>query len=411
MLNIFLKEIRELGRDRKTLISVILFPTVLVPLIVVAFSMFAGLLVGNPETKKETLNLSYAIVGKSDAPKLSRFLLDVPGLHEIPIGGADAIASAISSKTVSFVLVIPAGFEQKQDAFNQGTLVFHRSDSRSGDWVQGQFESILERYNASVRESLFKRLEINGELLTFAGKPVALDVKNVATVASSADSDPRWLGEHFGAGIALVLLSVCFVGAMYPAERLGVGEKEKGTLESLLLMPVPRGRIVLAKFLVLLCSGIALAGLELISLSLLVNFGAALLGKSLSLWAAFSSVRMLDVLVIFLMLLSVAATFSALLLCISFYAKNSKEMQGYVAPFIVAIGMAGMVGGIPMLEFKWYLALVPIMNFTLVVKHFLIGGLSPFKIGMMALSNLAIAGGLLVVCRMALERESVLQKN
>lgn len=408
VIEIFLKEIRELARDRKTLISVVLFPTVLLPLIVVAFSMFAGLLVGSAKAKPQKLDLSYAIVGKNEAPTLSKFLLGVPGLREVAINGKDEIAAAISSEKVQFVLFVPAGFEQNQELMKQGTLVFHRSELKVGDLVQSQFEPVLESYNANVRQTLFGKLGLNGDLLAFAGKPVALEVKNVANLS---DNSSRQLGEQFGAGIALVLLSVCFIGSMYPAERLGVGEKERGTLETLLLMPVSRVRIVFGKFLVLLSSGVLLAALELVSLSILINFGAALLGKSMSVWAAFSAVRLLDVLLVFLMLLSVAAIFSAVLLCTSLYAKNSKEMQSYVAPVIVAIGMAGMVGGIPTLEFEWYLALVPIINFTLAVKCVLIGSAEWLNIILMMLSNFIIAAGLLYCCGWYLERESVLLKN
>src|SRR6202007_2920209 len=85
------------------------------------------------------------------------------------------------------------------------------------------------------------------------------------------------MGALVGGFLPYILLMVCMMSAMYPAIDTGAGEKERGTLETLLLAPLPRGAIVLAKFLMLFTVGLTSALLMVVSMGgLLFFFGSAL---------------------------------------------------------------------------------------------------------------------------------------
>ncbi|MBL4818823.1 MAG: ABC transporter permease subunit, partial [Deltaproteobacteria bacterium] len=79
-------------------------------------------------------------------------------------------------------------------------------------------------------------------------------------------------GEKIGSIVPYILIIIGFSGALYPAIDLGAGEKERGTLETLLLTPVPRYKIVFAKFLVIFSTSFVSIFLTLVSFGLMVGF-------------------------------------------------------------------------------------------------------------------------------------------
>jgi hypothetical protein len=134
------------------------------------------------------------------------------------------------------------------------------------------------------------------------------------------------MGAVIGGFLPYILLMVCLMAAMYPAIDLGAGEKERGTLETLLLAPIPRTQLVLAKFLVLFTVGLTSALLMVASMGLvLFLFGNRFEGGLALMVRAIGAG---DLAMVALMLVPTAAIFASILLSISIYAKSYKEAAG-----------------------------------------------------------------------------------
>jgi sodium transport system permease protein len=177
---------------------------------------------------------------------------------------------------------------------------------------------------------------------------------------------------------------LCFTGAMYPAIDLTAGEKERGTMETLLCSPVNRLNIVLGKFLMVLTGSLATIALSLSSMSLTILIGGNLMSTGKGMVAvggagakeAPAFIPFIDpvgVLGVFAMIAPVAVLFAAVLLAISLFAKSYKEAQSYVAPMIFVIILPAMIGMLPGVELSAKTALVPILNLSLVCKEMLSG--------------------------------------
>jgi sodium transport system permease protein len=173
---------------------------------------------------------------------------------------------------------------------------------------------------------------------------------------------------------------------MYPAIDLTAGEKERGTMETLLCSPVARVDIVLGKFLMVLTGSLSAMGFMLLSMgvtawvagSLLIGGGSMAKAGAAAVAGvpAGSVIPLIDpfgLVGVLAMVFPVAVLFAALALTISLFAKSSKEAQSYLAPLMIVIIMPAVIGMLPGIDLNARLALVPLLNLSLVCKEMLSG--------------------------------------
>jgi sodium transport system permease protein len=214
------------------------------------------------------------------------------------------------------------------------------------------------------------------------------------------------LGERVGGMLPYLFIIFCFMGALYPAIDLGAGEKERGTLETLLLAPIPRYQIVLGKFFVIFTTGVTAALLCLTSLGvMLAAKGQEITGE---LGEVIASVSVVDLVLIAAMLIPTAAMFAALLLSVSIYAKSFKEASAYCGPLNFLVIVPALIAMLPIVKLDWYWAMVPITNISLAIKELIKGTMNYEMLIAILGSSVIIAGAFLFFCTRWFEREAVL---
>ncbi len=261
---------------------------------------------------------------------------------------------------------------------------------------------VIDAHNAILRETALSALNLDKAQLTFALNPVKLQERSIANQREK-------IGALIGGILPYILLLVCLMATVYPAIDLGAGEKERGTLETLLLAPVSRSAIVLAKFSVLFTFGLTAALLMVSSIAGLL----LMLGNSIDDGVAklVSSIGALDLAMLALMLLPTAAIFASLLLSISIYAKSFKEAQGFIQPLMLLVILPIILAMMPGIELNWFWAMVPLTNVSLAMKELIKGTMDYRMFFVIFLSTTMIAGGLLMLCRWWFGREEVLFRN
>ena len=398
MWTIYLKELLELTRDRKTLIFTILIPIFAMPLIFGGFAYVSSNMFKNARTAE----LRYAIFGQQHAPALAARFGQQGNLRLVPLTDESEIRQAILDERIKFAVVIPPQFDAALQQQRQATITLHYNSASTVDVTQQRVREVIDGYNTSLRQEALSALNLNPEQLAFALAPVLLEKK------STADQREQ-MGAVIGGMLPYLLLMVCLTAAMYPAIDMGAGEKERGTLETLLLAPVPRGAIVLAKFLVLFTVGMTSAVLMVGSLAVLLTaFGGSLEGN---LAMMVRSITLTDLAMITLMLVPTAAIFASLLLSISIYAKSYKEAAGMITPLMLLTILPIVVGMLPGVELNWLWAMVPLTNVSLAMKELVKGTMDYRMFGVILASTTVIAGALLMLCRWWFNRESVLFRN
>ena len=398
MWTIYLKELLELTRDRKTLIFTILIPIFAMPLIFGGFAYVSSNMFKNARSAE----LRYALFGQQHAPALAARFGQQTNLRLVPLKDEAEIRQAIADERIKFAVVIPPQFDAALRQQRQASITLHYNSASTVDVTQQRVREVIDGYNTSLRQEALSALNLNAGQLAFALAPVLLEKK------STADQREQ-MGAIIGGMLPYLLLMVCLTAAMYPAIDMGAGEKERGTLETLLLAPVPRGAIVLAKFLVLFTVGMTSAVLMVGSMAaLLLGFGNSLEGN---LAIMVRSITLPDLAMVTLMLVPTAAIFASLLLSISIYAKSYKEAAGMITPLMLLTILPIVVAMLPGVELNWLWAMVPLTNVSLAMKELVKGTMDYSMFGVILASTTVIAGALLLLCRWWFKREAVLFRN
>jgi ABC-2 type transport system permease protein/sodium transport system permease protein len=172
--------------------------------------------------------------------------------------------------------------------------------------------------------------------------------------------------------VPMILILMTITGAVYPAIDLTAGERERGTLEALMAAPVPRLGLLFAKYLAVLTVAMLTALVNILGMTITVfstGLGKALFGEQgLSLGA---------VAMVFGLLVLFAAFFSAVLLCVTSFARSFKEAQAYLIPLMLVSMAPGFLSIVPGLELNAWLSVAPLANIVLLARDVLAGHAHP----------------------------------
>jgi sodium transport system permease protein len=397
MWTVLKKEVLELLRERRTLIFTFLMPTVIIPVLLGGFGAFAGHKAGQEAERV----LHYAVFGAEYAPELNGQLLDNPRLSRIALDSIGHIDENLRDRRLDFVLVLPPGFEQKLATGQQMALELHYNDAVTVDTISQRMRGITRAYSNSLREHFLSSHGIDSAGQRFVAEPVTLTVKSVASPRERA-------GELIGAFLPYFFLLIGLSASIPVAMDMAAGEKERGTLESLLLLPLPRSRLVLAKFCAIALVGSTAGLMGVVSLAL---WGLGLIKGAGAAVTWFDGVGIGDVALIGLMILPANAIIASLLLAISFYGRSYREAVNYASALALLLLVPILIGMLPNMRLSSGWAWMPITNISLAVKESVKGTLTAADFAVVFISTSLVAGVLLALSINWCKRESVLFRS
>jgi sodium transport system permease protein len=392
---VYRKELTDSLRDRRTVISMLVVPLIVMPLLTIGMGILSITLVGLAMREIPRV----MILGGEDSPRVIAELRQLKDVQIVP--AKPDYAEEITNKQIRAAVEIPEGFDSKLAAGESSTvkIYMYEGELKSGfgaDRLQKFFRDARDRI---VREHLEAR-----QLPENLAHPFDIEEKNVAP--------PEKVGGALLGGIVpYFVILLCLTGAMYPAMDLTAGEKERGTIETILCSPVSRTHLVLGKFLMVLTASIATAVLAIASMA--VSFGA---GKKMLLAFTFGAAdKALQITVtgkaivsIFFVVLPLAVFFSAALLALSLFAKSFKEAQSYLSPLMIVVVLPAVAALLPGVELTPALALLPVLNTSLVSKEIITGTYHWDLIALIFLSSSVYAGVALAIAVKLFQREDVL---
>lgn len=278
-------------------------------------------------------------------------LIEFVRTDELP-SRADA-AAAIKLRTVEGYMEISAG-----DGPVEITLI-HDSTVRLSDEAYDRVAFVAKQYRKHVVQERIREHNLGEDFLT----PIAM--RQGADIASKSQKALSFIGGI----LPYFVIAFAFLGGMYPAIDLGAGEKERNTLETLILSPCSRTEIALGKFFVILTTSLTAAFLGLASIAISIQYIApAALLKQLDL-----QISPTTGLVVALLAVPPAAAFAGIFLAISIAARSFKEAQNYMAPLQFVLILPALAPMLPGMEMSWKMALIPLVNVSMLSKDFLKG--------------------------------------
>ena len=396
---VFQKEIKELLRDRKTLFFMIALPILLFPLIIGGTLYVGTNVVKGAQEKTRT----YAIIGEEFSDELVSKLNDVEqfSLQPLPsqVQTEEQIIAYVKEGNIDFIIEIPSNYSTK--VLESGKIVLKLYRNQAGlKVVENELNKIVDELSKLYQTTAFSSLGLTESQQLSVVTPIEVEEINVADARETQ-------GESIGGFIPYLIFMLCLQGAMLPASDLGAGEKERGTLETLLITPIERTKIVLGKFFTIAFAGVTSALVTVLSIAI----WTAILSKGVAgevLVKFMSSIDAIDFLLVFFMLVPVVAIFAAVLLTLSIYARSFKEAQGYMTPLVFVTIIPVIFAMLPGVELKGIWAWVPLTNVALAIKELIKGTMDYVQLFAIFGSTAVIAGGLLAFCIYWFKQEKVL---
>jgi sodium transport system permease protein len=386
------KELREIFRDRRTTLTVIISPLLITPAL---FGTMGAVIQGQAkQTQAESFRIG--IVTPTPAPTISQALAAIPHLEVVPVTEADAEVQ-IRNRHLRTALVLPEDTEPRLRA--ERTVDIRFLVDEGNDKSQEAAQRVREGLSVAGTQLVAARLR-NHKLPQELIAPFSITEQPVPGGGNSA----TFLLSMF---LPYVLALSAISGGLYAANDMVAGEKERGTLETLLVSPASRRELVIGKFMAvatvcLVSSFLSVVGLML-PFVLPIKAFAWLAKGGLHLSAA-------SVTAILLVQLPLAILFAGLLLALSTFARNQREAQTYIGPLMLVVVVPAMLSMMLKSEASWTLALVPVLNATLVLKQALSSTFDPVFIAVATVASVAYAGLAILFATRLFENERVLLK-
>lgn len=363
ILTVFKKEIIDLLRDRRTLISMVALPVVVFPLVFGVMGRFMG----DAEKKAEAEATSVAILKGSIPAQFDRVLVR-SGLKIVEV--PDVAAAVKMKDTATGLAISPSG--SLITVYAEGT---RQSSGLAADKLRG---ALGEYRDALVLEKL-QTANLDASIL----KPFTVKRENVA-------SERKMGGFILGSMLGYIVILLMFSGGMYPAIDMAAGEKERKTLEALLASPARRTDLVLGKILACVTATYVTALLTTASLFFSLKRGG-LPGKGMEKLTGNVPTDPQTIALMLITLLPVALMAGALMLSIALMARSFKEAQSYLTPLIMLVIFPSLLGGLPGMELTPVLSVIPIFNSSQLLKSILQGDVPALSFAITNLSNVAYA--------------------
>jgi sodium transport system permease protein len=368
ILTVFHKEFRDTFRDKSTIFSVLVLPLVIFPAIFISM----GLLIGQ-QTKKEERRISQVSIagGYCDSILLATLKADPKiVLAELPDPVKELEKGAIQA-------VLQFNGEKSDDNRCPAITVLYLESNRNSLVAQKRIKQVIEVYHQkNVRDRLIRH---GIDTMLLRSSPVSY--KNVASAKSMG-------GFLMGMIIPYMIVMLICVGAIHTAMDITAGEKERKTIETLLVANISRNQIVAGKLLTAIAMGLITAFSGLLSLGLTALSGISLFSaRTTQTNLSFSPGALVFS---FLAIIPTAVLLSALLLLIGSFARTVKEGAAYGSYFLMAVLMLAMGSMTPMDPSPKMFA-IPVLNTALCQKELLMGILNWAHIGMAILTTSLLA--------------------
>ncbi len=391
---LYRKEILDILRDKKTILMMIVVPLILYPLIFM-FSMYLSTSMIKASTSK-----SYRVsVQDTEEPAvLKQYILDGQEKHQYEFIFVDSYVENRDSEEALRQKEVDAYVTQSVSENRPYYEIGYLASETDSTTAAGMLKDMLSDYKNDMRDKILEEKGLDSDEVL---SPINFALKDFSTKEENA-------GYIFGYIVPFLLITSILMGAMYPAIDTTAGEKERGTLETLLTLPVKNLELITAKFMATSTVAVAAALLNLLSMGIMVFYlmgSTEAVGQGLGI-DLFSYIPALFITLLCVLVFAMFA--SGVCLCACIYARSFKEAQNYTTPVMLVFMMGGMAGMIPSLRLDGTTALIPVINITLLIAELFKFHFELPQIAMVLVSNLAYAGIAVVLMARLFSSENIL---
>ena len=384
------KEFLELSKDRRTLFFTFVMPLIIYPLIFFMMSML-----GNSDAAARAGRPSRVCL-TDPSGVLAGLLEEDPGQFQVVPRPPGDPRQAIRDQKLELALEVDpdgAGRLARSETLDLEAL-YDNSDESS--------KLALERFKGRLRSR--ETQWVQGRLLRLGASPqLALPVR---LRTEEAGGMGLFLGKMVGAFLPYLLMIMMYAGAMQHGIYATAGEKERGTLQSLLATRLPRTQIILGKLLYIFIIGILSALVNLLSMAL--SLGRLLASAPAGATGAAALVSPPALGLTFLLMVPLGLFFANFILLGGIQARNTLEASSALTPGIFVVVLLGVFSMAPGIEKLAWLPFVPVLNVSLAIRKLFSQQANSFEYLVALAMTLFLAGLMTWISTRMLNRESAI---
>ncbi|UWG95384.1 ABC transporter permease subunit [Dehalobacter sp. DCM] len=371
---VFKKEILDVIRDKRTLAIMILMPLILYPALMLGVSQAMTLLMESREEKVLSVAFDFPVDSRLAGlleNSSQEYKLDV-------IPAADPGKALAEKKIMSYVT------RETVNGKDTYKIVYKSSESET-QMASQRLEDLLKDYKLLLTQEAIEKAGLNAENVM---NPIDFSYVDTAV-------DEEKTGTLLGIMLPYLLIVALVTGAMYPAIDVTAGEKERGTLETLLTLPVSNLELMGGKFLAVALVAVGSAILNCISLTIVgvmmmnsISSQAPTGGLALRLDPGSMIVPFLIILVCIIVF---ALFVSAIILCVTSLAKSFKEANNYLTPVMILFMLPAFANMIPEVTLTPVTSAIPVVNISLLIRDALMMKYNALNIAIVLISTMGYA--------------------
>ena len=396
---LFRKEIKDIFRDTKTIVITLMVPLVLYPLV------FLGSMLLMSSMMKESTVKTYKVAIISDNAETVSILrnelndsLEKRKYHfEISnIEDTEDKEKLIRDEKYDVILKP----ESKEDGSIKGITVYGLTSINRSNTAISMVDNVLDDYKRDLVDD--KLREIIPEYDKLKKDPFKTNKVNFS-------SKEETTGMLIGYIMPFMMTVSVITGAFAVSIDLSVGEKERGTLETLITLPIKNIEFMLAKFFAIAAFSLFSVSLNILSYGLMGIYIYNSMKLSNMVMGGLKFVEFIPSFLIMLIVIPLfACLVSAISLCVDFTAKSVKEANNLSTVMMLIFMMGGIVADIPNVKLNHWLALIPIANVTLLIKELFMLNIDWSLIMTVVLSTLIYTMVVVIIMTKVFSSEDVL---
>lgn len=390
---LFFKEITGAIRDRRTLILTVFFPLIFYPLILMVMGRFTAA----EQTRLEEMIPTVIVVDRANDETFRRHLRSTQTLY--PLFYDDMDQGLLDLKSGIGQVVMSVDKESGGPGIGLNVALYYDQTDQGATIAAARVRDFLEGY---LKEVIRDKLDALGFDYDELSPPLSVRVEDV----SSGESVGRMILSRL---LPYFMVLAILTGAMGLGAEITAGEKERGTIATLLVSQLSRTQIVLGKFLTILTVSLVSSLLSAVGLLIGVRFfggGLAPVGTVVTF-----SLGLTDLGFMLVVLVPLAVILASLVVIVGSFARSQKEASTYLMPIymvIILVGLISMTGGV---SFAGTRFLIPVANAIYALQEIIEGNLQISHLLYTLVAN-TLCGGLLIAASIGLfKREAVLFRS
>ena len=396
---LLVKEIVHLFRDTKTIVQTVVVPTFITPLLIGAVIWYISSIA--VDEGKKTYDV--AVYDQANT-ELTIKLQESDRLNIVLMDSIDQVIDDVTNDSSEIGISFGSNFTSQLENNLSGEITIYSKNLDNFSQAQGIVNDVIDDYDDQIRNERLNNLNVDENFIN----PITVLDEDLTT-------NEEFAGSIIGGILAFLFIVYIMSGSMYPAIDLGAGEKERGTMETLISTNISSVDIIIGKMFSVTSSAVLTAIFSLLGFAvplivIFLFYGDSIPEIAFEIISAI--VNPVAIIAMFGLLIPLSIFMGAFMLAVSIYSKNPKEASLLLGNAVIIFFIPAYVPLInPGIELDLVGSLIPCYSFALHTNALIAGNTDWFLYGATLISNIIYCSIAIYVTYIMFDDEKIIFRN